>query len=87
MFFLLFVRSPCPGSMKACIKRGGSNEYPQSMVLSRNKKIMYTPVNPASFTIKKWGLSGSTLYRYVFVMNSRLSRYIFLQKKTFSSKI
>ena len=30
--------------------RGGSNEYPQSMVLSRNEKIMYTPVNP-SFTI------------------------------------
>ena len=31
-------------------RRGGSNEYPQSMSLSRNKKIMYTPVNP-SFTI------------------------------------
>ena len=31
-------------------RRGGSNEYPQSMFLSRNKKIMYTPVNP-SFTI------------------------------------
>ena len=29
---------------------GGSNEYPQSMCLSWNKKIMYTPVNP-SFTI------------------------------------
>ena len=31
-------------------RRGGSNEYPQSMFLSRNKKIMYTPINP-SFTI------------------------------------
>ena len=31
-------------------RRGGSNEYPQSMFLNRNKKIMYTPVNP-SFTI------------------------------------
>ena len=32
-------------------RRGGSNEYPQSMFLSRNKKkLMYTPVNP-SFTI------------------------------------
>ena len=31
-------------------RRGGSNEYPQSMFLSRNKKILYTPVNP-SFTI------------------------------------
>ena len=31
-------------------RRGGSNEYTQSMFLSRNKKIMYIPVNP-SFTI------------------------------------
>ena len=31
-------------------RRGGSNEYPQFMFLSRNKKKMYTPVNP-SFTI------------------------------------
>ena len=30
--------------------RGGSNECPQSMFLSRIRKIMYTPVNP-SFTI------------------------------------
>ena len=48
-------------------RRGGSNEYPQSMFLSRNKKIIYTPVNP-SFTIWKWGLRGSTLYRHVFGM-------------------
>ena len=32
------------------------------------RKIMYTPVNP-SFTIQKWGLRGSKLYRYVFVMH------------------
>ena len=31
-------------------RRGGSNEYPQSMSLGINKKIMYIPVNP-SFTI------------------------------------
>ena len=31
-------------------QRGSSNEYSQSMFLSRNKKIMYTPVN-SSFTI------------------------------------
>ena len=31
-------------------RRGGSNECSQSMFLSRNKKIMYTLVNP-SFTI------------------------------------
>ena len=27
-------------------QRGGSNEYPQSMFWSKNKKNMYTPVNP-----------------------------------------
>ena len=31
-------------------RRGGSNEYPQSMFLSRNKEKMYIPVNP-SFTV------------------------------------
>ena len=30
---------------------------------------MYTPINP-SFTIYKWGLRGSKLYRRVFVMIS-----------------
>ena len=29
---------------------GGANEHPRSMFWSKNKKIMYTPVNP-SFTI------------------------------------
>ena len=31
------------------------------------RKIMYTPVKP-SFTILKWGLRESKLYRRVFVM-------------------
>ena len=31
---------------------------------------MYTPVNH-SFTIQKWGLRGSNLYRHVFVMQAR----------------
>ena len=31
-------------------RRGGSNEYPQSMFYAEIRKIMYTPVNP-SFTI------------------------------------
>ena len=46
---------------------GGSNEYPQSMFWAEIRKLMYTPVNP-SFTILKWGLRGSKLYRHVFVM-------------------
>ena len=28
-------------------RRGGSNEYPQSMSSSKNKKRIYTPVNPS----------------------------------------
>ena len=48
-------------------RRGGSNEYLQFMFLNRNKK---TPLNP-SFTILKRGLRGSTLYRYVIVMNNK----------------
>ena len=31
-------------------RRGGSNEYPQSMFWAEIRKIMYTPLNP-SFTI------------------------------------
>ena len=32
-------------------RRGGSNEYPQSMFWIKNKKNRYTPANPC-FTIK-----------------------------------
>ena len=52
---------------------GGSNEYSQSMFWAVIRKIMYTPVNP-SFTIKKWGLRESKLYRNVFVMTCSLIR-------------
>ena len=48
-------------------RRGGSNEYPQFMFWAEIRKIIFTPVNP-SFTIHKWGLWESKLYRYVFVM-------------------
>ena len=43
-------------------RRGGSNKYPQSMFWAEIRKIMFTPVNP-SFII--W---ESKLYRRVFVM-------------------
>ena len=50
------------------------------MFLSKNKKIMYTPVNP-SFIIYKWGLRGSKFYRRVFVMfmtrKEKENRYTF----------
>ena len=49
-------------------RRGGSNEYPQSLFLSKIRKIMNTHVNP-SFTIYIWDLRGAKLYRRVFMMN------------------
>ena len=36
-------------------RRGGSNEYPQSMFLAEIRKIMYTPVNP-QFLLYKSGV-------------------------------
>ena len=49
--------------------RGGSNEYPQSMFWSKNKKNGYTPANP-SFTILKWGSREYTLHGHVFLMHN-----------------
>ena len=48
-------------------RRGGSNEYPQSMFWAEIWKITYTHCKPQFYYIK-WGLRGSKLYRYVFVM-------------------
>ena len=48
-------------------RRGGSNEYLQSMFLSRNKKINVYTCKPQFYYIKV-GLKGSQLYRHVFVM-------------------
>ena len=46
--FLIFAQNRDCG-LEPLIK-GGSNEYPQSMFKSKNKTIMYNPVNP-SFAI------------------------------------
>ena len=48
-------------------QRGGSNEYPQSMFWSKNKKNRYTPAYP-SFDIQKWGSWGYALHGHVFLM-------------------
>ena len=53
-------------------RRGGSNEYPQSMFLSRNNKNNVYPWKPQFYYIKV-GFKGSKLYRYVFVMSYRKS--------------
>ena len=49
-------------------RRGGSNEYPQSMFLSRSKKNNVYPCKPQFYYITV-GIKGVKLYtRYVFVM-------------------
>ena len=48
--------------------RGGSNKYPQSMFLSRNKKNNVYHFKPMFYYIKVGFKGGSELYRYVFVM-------------------
>ena len=48
-------------------RRGGSNEYPQSMFLSRNKKNNVYPYK-AQFYYIKVGFKESKLYRHVLVM-------------------
>ena len=45
-------------------QQGGSNEYPQSMFLSKNKKNSVYPFKPQFYYIKV----GSKLHRHVFVM-------------------
>ena len=46
----IYVRNIYCGYSLEPPRRGGSNEYPQSMFLSRNKETNVYPVNP-SFTI------------------------------------
>ena len=48
-------------------RRGGSNEYPQSMFLSRNKKNNAYSCKPQFYYIKV-GFKGVKLYRHIFVM-------------------
>ena len=48
--FLIFAQNIDCGCMLEQPRRGGSNEYPQSMFWIKNKKIKYTPAYP-SFSI------------------------------------
>ena len=52
LFFLIFAQNIDCGYTLEPHWRGGSNEYPQSMFWSKNKKIRYTPANPIFFYIK-----------------------------------
>ena len=44
IFFLFLLQNI---DCNLCSRRGGSNEYPQSMFWSKNKKNRYTPANPS----------------------------------------
>ena len=48
--FLIFAQNIDCGYTLEPPRRGDSNEYPQSMFWSKNKKNRYTPVSP-TFTI------------------------------------
>ena len=69
-FFIFLLKNINCGYTLEPPRRGGSNEYPQSMFWIENKKIRYTPVNP-SFTKIQWGLRGYTLHGHVFLMDFR----------------
>ena len=65
-FFIYLLKTIDCGYSLEPPRRGGSNEYLQSMVLSRNKKNNVYPSKPQFYCIKV----GLKLYRYVFVMRS-----------------
>ena len=50
--FLIFAQNIDCGYTLVPPRRGGSNEYPQSMFWSKNKKNRYTPAHPSFFYIK-----------------------------------
>ena len=47
IFFLIFAQNIDCGYTLEPPRRGGSNEYPQSMFRSKNKKNRYTPAYPS----------------------------------------
>ena len=65
IFFLIFAQNIDCGYTLEPPRRGGSNEYPQSMLWSKNKKNRYTPHNPVFFYIKA-GFKGVYISRTCF---------------------
>ena len=51
-------------------RRGGSNEYPQSILLSRNMKNNVYPCKRQFYYIQV-GFKGTKSYRYIFVMGGK----------------
>ena len=68
IFFLFLLKNIDCGYSLEPPRWGASNEYHNLCFWAEIRKNIYTPVNP-SFTIWKWGLRGSKLYRHVFMMH------------------
>ena len=66
-FFLIFALNIVCGYTLEPPQWGGSNEYPQSMFESKNKKKCISPVKP-SFTL--WGARGYKSHGHVILNNS-----------------
>ena len=52
IFFIFFTQNIDYGYLLELPRRGGSNEYPQSMFFSRNKKNNVYPCKPQFYYIK-----------------------------------
>ena len=65
--FLTFAQNIDCGYTLEPPQRGGSNEYPQSMFWSKNKKNRFTRVNPTFFYIKV-ECKGCSLHGHVILM-------------------
>ena len=63
--YLIFAQNIDCGYTVEPPRRGGSNEYPQAMFWSRNKKNRYTPAYPSFFYIKV-GFEGVYITRTCF---------------------
>ena len=62
--FLIFAQNIDYGYTLEPPRRGGSNEYPQSMFWSKNKKNRYTPAYPS--LLYKSGVQGDIHYTDMF---------------------
>ena len=68
IFFHISAQNIDCGYSLELSRRGGSNEYPQSMFLSRNKTNIVYPCKPQFYDIKVGFKGGSKLYKHNFPM-------------------
>ena len=80
--FLIFAQNIDCGYSLEPPHRGGSNEYPQSMFWSKNKKTRYTPAHP-SFCYIKVGFKGVYITRTCFHNGQQFLK----ATETFNNKI